>query len=186
MNYSDNVNLAARVRASFSERTQPLQYGRDHGWESEDIDKFFKGRRWQDVTALLIWHESRAGELDTASFLDFMTDECFCYFLPAYMQMVLLEYSTAPIDLAWISSPVFSSLIAYEPSFQDGDSQKISLAKLKKYSLLTNEQKNVVADFLLHQTKHNGILLAQAGSENKTAQLAFNSYWHQFASQEAP
>jgi hypothetical protein len=86
---SDVESIVSNIDAAFAKRAYPgdtniTQEAPGHPeHEANSIAKFFRGKRWQDVT----W-KSIAGnpDLDPHGFVFLLTPEAFAYYLPAFLK----------------------------------------------------------------------------------------------------
>src|SRR5262247_2241708 len=88
----DVDSIASEIDAAFAKRaypgdtriTQEAQGNPTH--EANLIAKFFRGKRWQEVTWDAIVN---SGDLDPQGFIFLLTPEAFAYYLPAFLKEAL-------------------------------------------------------------------------------------------------
>ena len=84
------LKIKEQVKSAFAEVPYPGDKNIVQGssLEAKEIEKFFKGKRWEDITL-----ESLKSNppMDPSAGLSFMTKEAFQYYLPAYL-MITLDY----------------------------------------------------------------------------------------------
>lgn len=61
--------------------------------EESRVAEFFRGKRWEEITAKTLQEDYRGD----GSCLAFMSDEAFIYYLPAYMVIAIQEYEEADV-----------------------------------------------------------------------------------------
>lgn len=64
----------------------------DENYEGNQMAKFFRGKRWQQITLKSLQNEYRC---DGSSCLCFMSPQSFKYYLPAYMIIAVEKYEEA-------------------------------------------------------------------------------------------
>ncbi|XZG69285.1 DUF6714 family protein [Chitinibacteraceae bacterium HSL-7] len=98
-------------------------------YDDEGTAEYFKGKKWQDLSAQDLRHRS--------SSLTFFTNSAFCYYVPAYMLAVIEDATTADviIDHLWNDfSPPKNDIT--RPSFQ------------RKWECFSGPQKQAIVEFM--------------------------------------
>jgi len=134
------------------------------GWDSDYASTYraFKGRKWSEISFELLQNAGFAGV--PFDMYNFLTDEAFRYYLPAWIVIALNEQNSCPDILELLCSSVkpyrFGQQL--EPSFNP------------RYEVLPVAQKKIIAQVLQ--------LAAEAlpTSMRIEAQEATNAYWSQY------
>lgn len=183
----DLDTIVARIRADFPEMPLPVVCSAYPG--NTDVHRFFTGKKWSAVTAMRVKQENSGDPCDNGDVSGYvfeMTDEALRYFIPSYMLMALTEYCDYPrnSDTVWIYEPIYAVLTlpsVWSPiSFEkDGEEDQ---AFRKRFEPYTSEQKRDVADFLYHQSFHNGPTFILTNDLSERPWRAYASYWQPFGS----
>ena len=172
--------LIRRIKADFPLEPLPLlAYG--EGSENYFANQLFKGKTWMELTTGYLHKENIDNRYDAGAILFFITDEAFRYYTPAYINMF---FGSDYEESRWLFEHLIDRLSAYNP-FSPRNNKEIYPSRIECFSGFTENQKRDIADFLYHQTYFEGRNLYLNGTYNQWAKSAFDSYWHQFASQEA-
>jgi hypothetical protein len=175
----DANTLANTIKLDFPVEPVPAAIG--ISTEAADVNSFFKDRKWTSLTTKVITAE---GHGDVPAYLAFMTPAGFRYYLPAYMMMTLQEWNE---DNRWLLESLPTRLMPENVFWKrECSNQKRSALPpdnnfTDKFSPFTFAQKRDIANFLYHQSFHDGPFPILANGRNDDAFRAFESYWYQFA-----
>lgn len=146
--------LLQHIQSAFSQLRRPAQIGYG-GAESHDVECFFAQLEPLELSENMLIN-SRYG--DWTSYLSFMSNEGFLYFLPGYMRMIItsepdnlgsviesLFWCLAPIEIASPDSAAIHHLSQYHNRKHDALIQQ-----------LTKPQASAISAFFEHQTNHYG------------------------------
>ena len=172
--------LIRRIKADFPLEPLPETYGQPT-WDGEDVTACFSGKRWDQIAAEYLYLYSREPVRDVASYLSSMSGAALRYYTPANM---LMFFGDDFEKTRWIFEGLIWHLNAYNP-FAPRKNKEIDPSRIECFSGFTENQKRDIADFLYHQTYFEGRTLYLDRTYDEDAKSAFDSYWHQFASQEA-
>lgn len=98
-----DADLLATVTRAFANRVLPERVPvteNPEDWEGRDMEKFFRGKAWEQLTAADL---RREGQVD-----QFFTAEAYAYFLPAYLTQAILnpdELDVCVDHIAWRFDP---------------------------------------------------------------------------------
>lgn len=152
----------------------------DIGTSGEDLDvnKFFNGKSWPEITLAEL--EIDEG-IERSGYYHYMTNEGYAYYIPAYIKMTLTELNE---NNRWLIEGFLLSLCPKERDFGEDENvvrteKFIDKRFMQKIASLTSDQKQDIADFLVHQITHQGA--EPVNFIREWALDAYNAYWHEFA-----
>jgi hypothetical protein len=161
--------IRAEIRAAFAARPYPgddrlasgPSYSGDEGDENGDVERFFRGKDWREVTLDAILG-GRA--LQPNSFLFFLSPEAFVYYLPAFL--------IASLDVALDVDNRFDlgEPLAFKLMPEREDHARIT-------AQLTPAEKRAVAHALEHLARE----YEKRRYTTNQAQAALDSAWGRFA-----
>lgn len=175
-------DLVENIKAAFP--TQPLPADEDIPSDSYSVNLYLQGKTWPEITAKDLLSSKFDG---AASYLSFLKPRGFCYFLPAYMLMVFHAATPDEQHMYFGLYPGLTPKYAWPHNFivTENNRQNPDPVFLERFAPLTPKQKQVVADFLYHQSLYNGTELSMDENWNQEPRNAFMAYWYQFASQKS-
>ena len=145
--------------------------------ETYAVNQYLAGKSWPEVNVSGILGEN----FDSPeSYMTFIGDEGYRYYLPAYMRMTLVEMND---ENGWLLETIISGLHKdhYQYTLQKEDGSLVRVDNFaQRFSPFSLEQKRDIADFLQHQIRHYGPKPVNYVRDNVLE--VYKSYWHQFAS----
>jgi hypothetical protein len=135
------------------------------GWVGDETERFFRGRRRWDVTLETLSQEYKS---DWTAAHNFLNEEAYLFFLPAFLQVALTGYERDD-GAKLLADALAHSLLRMARGEQDHR----LLPLLKHYS---REQLGVIAQFLLELSRDH----YKATGDMDDAEPALELFWRKY------
>lgn len=155
--------IARLIAAAFDHgkpNRPPQQLIRSSSVEAKQVQDFFAGRRWQEITFESLQNDYVG---DGGACLWFMTPEAAAYYMPAYLRIAALQYEQADSIAAEFVGKLLRVAVGEESNIADA------------VTLLNIEQNKVIARVLERIT-----LRSESMSGNQDAATALRLKWYAY------